>query len=40
MQNPLSSISDVLDVKGKNSATHKVPPDTTVFDAVGMMNQH
>ena len=38
MQNPLSKISDVL--KDKNSPTHTVSPDTSVFDAVGLMNEH
>lgn len=40
MQNPISKISEVLELKGKNSATYTVSPDTLVFDAVGLMNKH
>lgn len=40
MDNPMSRIKDVCELKGKNSATHTTSPDTLVFDAVGLMNQH
>lgn len=40
MQNPLSKVSDVLDLKPKQSAIHTVAPSDIVFDAVREMNQH
>ena len=40
MQNPLSRVSDVLDLKAKKTAIHTVTPDATVADTVRTMNQH
>lgn len=40
MQNLLSTVSDVCNLKGGHSATHTVSPQTPVFDAVNLMNQN
>jgi CBS domain-containing protein len=40
MQNPLSNVSDVLDLKPKKSVLHTASPSDVVFDAVREMNQH
>ncbi len=40
MQNPLSKVKDVLEQKANSATTHTVSPEDTVFDAVGVMNQH
>lgn len=40
MQNPLSKVSDVLDLKPKKSTIHSVSPSDIVFDTVREMNQH
>lgn len=39
MQNPVSKVSDILELKGKNAPIHTVPPDAAVFDAVAEMNR-
>jgi CBS domain-containing protein len=40
MQNPLNKVGDVLELKKNNSVIRTVAPETLVFDAVRMMNQH
>ena len=40
MQNLLSTVSDVCSLKRGHSATHTVSPQTPVFEAVNLMNEH
>jgi len=40
MHTPLGTAGQVLQQKGEHTPTHTVSPDTQVFDAVDLINQH